>query len=127
MNKDKILIIDDDQDFIESTKTILEDNGFKVYSVDEVEEGINLIQQVEPDIILLDIMFPEKKTLGFEATNTIKNKYPQIPIITMSSINKEYAFNFSKEDTKTEEFLTKPIKVKRLLETVKKYINQNGD
>ena len=117
----KVLIIDDDRDIIETTGALLEYEGFKVFSADTVEEGIAKIGEVSPDIILLDIMFPEKKTRGFDAAAEIKGKYPDLPILAFTAINREYAFDFAKEDIQAEEFVNKPVETEKLVELIKKH------
>ena len=81
-----------------------------------------MIEEISPDLILLDVMFPEKKTRGFEAAIVIKEKYPKLPIFVITAINREYAFDFSTEDVKVEEFINKPVKINRLVEMIRKYI-----
>jgi two-component system response regulator VicR len=122
MADNKILIIDDDLDIIETMGSLLEYEGFEIHSADTVESGIEMIDQVSPDLILLDVMFPEKKTRGFEAAEQIKEKHPNLPIFIFTAINREYAFDFSKDDLKVEEFINKPIKINRLVELIKKYV-----
>ena len=123
----KILIIDDDQDVIDTTSTLLKYKGYEAFGADTIEEGIELIGKIEPQIILLDIMFPEKTTMGFEAADKIKKMYPEIPIFALSSINEEYAFNFSKTEAKTDEFLSKPINIDLLIELIEKYNKQKKE
>jgi CheY-like chemotaxis protein len=123
--KKKILIIDDDLDILETIQSLLEYEGFEILSADSVEKGIQAIGESAPDLILLDIMFPEKKTRGFEAAGEIKEKYPSIPIFVLSAINREYAFGFSKEDVRAEEFLNKPIKTDRLVELIRKHLKMD--
>ena len=123
--KKKILIIDDDLDILETIQSLLEYEGFEIISADSVEKGIQAIGESSPDLILLDIMFPEKKTRGFEAAGEIKEKYPAIPVFVLSAINREYAFGFTKEDVKAEEFLNKPIKTDRLVELIRKHLKMD--
>jgi CheY-like chemotaxis protein len=118
----KILIIDDDLDILETMGSLLEYEGFEIHSADSVQKGMELIDSVSPDLILLDVMFPEKKTRGFEAAAEIKAKHPKIPIFVLTAINREYAFDFSKEDVKAEEFLNKPVKIDRLIKLIRNYI-----
>ena len=73
-----ILIIDDDEDILETTAALLTGQGYQVTSAATVEEGIKAIGEMNPAIVLLDVMFPEKKTRGFEAAQEIKQKYPKI-------------------------------------------------
>lgn len=117
----KILIIDDDADILETTGALLEHEGFEIHSAASVEDGISLIGEVNPDVILLDIMFPEKKTRGFEAAAEIKELHPSLPIIALTAINREYSFEFTKEDLKADEFLNKPVKTDRLIELINKH------
>ena len=122
MAKTVVLIIDDDQDIIETTGALLEYEGFAVHSAEKVEDGISMIDEIAPDIILLDIMFPEKKTRGFDAAHEIKTKHPDLPIIAFSAINREYAFDFAKEDISADEFVNKPVETERLVELIRKHV-----
>ena len=119
----KILIIDDDSDILETTGSILAHEGFEIHTADSVERGIELTDKIAPDIILLDIMFPENKTRGFEAARELKVRHPKLPIIILTAINREYAFDFTQEDIKAEEFLNKPVRTKRLVELIRKHIS----
>ena len=118
----KILIIDDDLDILETTGSLLEYEGFEIHSADTVEKGMELIDRVSPDLILLDVMFPEKKTRGFEAATEIKSRFPKIPVFVLTAINREYAFDFNKEDVRAEEFINKPIKIDRLVKLIRSYV-----
>jgi DNA-binding NtrC family response regulator len=117
----RILIIDDDQDILETMGSLLEYEGFEIYSADTVEEGIEMIGECSPHLILLDIMFPEKKTRGFEAASDIKEKHPEIPIFAITAINREYAFDFVKDDIKAEEFINKPVNYEKLVALINQY------
>ena len=118
----KILIIDDDHDILETTGTILAHEGFEIHAADSVERGLELVEKVSPDIVLLDIMFPESKTQGFDAAREIKSRYPRLPIIILTAINREYAFEFNKEDIIAEEFLNKPVRTEKLIELIRLHI-----
>lgn len=121
MSNKRILIIDDDQDILESMQALLEYEGFDIRLADKVENGIEMIEEYDPGVILLDVMFPEKKTLGFEAAEQIKGKYPKVPVFVITAINREYAFDFVKDDISAEEFFNKPIDYDRLIKKIKKY------
>jgi CheY-like chemotaxis protein len=125
--KKKILIIDDDRDILDTMGPLLEYDGFEVHSADSVEKGIGMIGSTEPDLILLDIMFPEKKTRGFEAAAEIKQKHPGIPIFVLTAINREYAFGFTKEDVKADEFLNKPVKTDKLVEMIRRHLEKGSE
>ncbi len=118
----KILIIDDDQDILETTGSILAYEGFEIHTADSVEQGMELAEKLSPDVVLLDIMFPESKTRGFEAAKEMKARFPKLPVIILTAINREYAFDFTKEDIKAEEFLNKPVQTKKLIELIRRHI-----
>ena len=117
----RILIIDDDEDILETTAALLTNEGFEVQSAATVEDGIRMIDEIKPKVVLLDIMFPEKKTRGFEAAAEIKAQHPDLPIIALTAINREYAFDFTKEDLQADAFLNKPVKTDRLVELIRRY------
>jgi CheY-like chemotaxis protein len=118
----KILIIDDDQDILETMGSLLESEGFAVQSAQTVDRGVQMIGDYQPDLILLDIMFPEKKAGGFEAASQIKGRYPLIPIFVLTAINRQYSFDFRKEDVQAEEFLNKPVRIEKLVKLINSYI-----
>ena len=117
----KILIIDDDHDILETTGSILAHEGFEIHSADSVERGLELVDSLEPDIVLLDVRFPESRTRGFEAAAEIKSRKPKLPIIVLSAINREYAFDFTKETIMADEFLNKPVRTNKLIELIRQY------
>ena len=85
----KILIIDDDLDILETMGSLLESEGFEVHSAETVEKGMEMIETLAPDLVLLDVMFPEKKTRGFEAAAQIKARNPKLPLFVLTAINRE--------------------------------------
>ena len=122
MAQKKILIIDDDEDIIETVTILLENEGFSISSADNVEKGLELIRNIKPDLVLLDIMFPEKKTRGFEAAAQIKEIQPDLPVFAFTAINREYSFDFSKEEIQADEFINKPVATDKLVKLINKYL-----
>jgi len=122
MAEKMILIIDDDEDIIETVTILLENEGFRISSADNVETGLDLIRESNPDLVLLDIMFPEKKTRGFEAAAQIKEIQPNLPVFAFTAINREYSFDFSKEEIQADEFINKPVATDKLVELINKYL-----
>jgi DNA-binding NtrC family response regulator len=117
----KVLIIDDDEDILDSTGTMLAGEGFETHLADSVERGMELIETVAPDVVLLDMVFPESTSGGFEAAKDIKARFPQLPVIAFSAINREYAMPFSAEKMQADEFLIKPVNIDKLMETIRRY------
>jgi CheY-like chemotaxis protein len=82
----RILMVDDDVDFVEAVACFLEANGLTVFRAHDSEEGIRLAKVERPDLILMDIMMGER-TGGFFAIREIRRD-PEIgrtPIFVLSS------------------------------------------
>ena len=66
----KILIVDDEQDIVESLKFVLEVSGYVCYTAYNGEDGLRLAKEIMPDLIILDVMMP--KINGYKITRQQK-------------------------------------------------------
>ena len=64
----RIFIIDDDPDIIDSLTMILEGNGHEVTSKTDTDNVVSSIVEANPDLIILDVIFPEDPQAGFAAS-----------------------------------------------------------
>lgn len=117
----KILLIDDDPDFIIAYKAILENSGYSTYTAINAEEGFEMVKEVTPDLIILDIMM-ENPDSGFELAQRLKSIDSNIPIILSSSIATASEELFDMDSLNVKTVLQKPVDFQVLLKTVKKYI-----
>ncbi len=123
-DKAKILIVDDDIDFVDSTKTILESKPYEVIVAHEGEEGLKKAREENPDLILLDVIMPVKD--GFTAAEQLRkdselSKIPVIMLTAFSSKRQESSIPVSRGFTlEAEEYLEKPVTPDVLLATVEK-------
>lgn len=123
----KILIVDDDPDFIEITKLSLEGRGYRVFSAYSGQEGWKLVTKEEPDLVILDLMM-ERLDAGMALSQKIKKRFSSIPILMLTSISRETGMDFTpqtKEDLEqlhVDDFCAKPLKAKTLLEKVEKLL-----
>ena len=85
MPKKKILVIDDEVDFVKLVRLRLESNGYEVAIASDGEEGLAKVSQEKPDMILLDIMMPKKD--GYTMLHELKSKEEtgSIPIIIITA------------------------------------------
>lgn len=129
----KIYIIDDDRDIVESMSMVLEANGYEV-TAQYNDENVTLnVSQYNPDLIILDVIFPENGSAGFEIARDLKrdNNLTNIPIIMLSAVNERgiYLGRFTNQDIDESWlpisiFLDKPVQPKELLLQVKSILNE---
>jgi len=119
----RVLIIDDDPEFVEATSTLLDAQGYDVVSAPNGKVGVAKANEEHPDIILLDVMMT-RDTEGFDVAREL-NKDPQlknIPVIIVSGIKKEMnlPFGFESDDAwlPVKGILEKPVKPNVLLKTI---------
>ena len=124
--KAKILLVDDDIDFIESTKMILESKPYEVIVAFEGGEGLRKAREEHPDLVLLDVIMPV--TDGFTAAEQFK-KDPElkgIPILMLTSFSQkvgETTIPLSRGYTlEAEDYIDKPIAPEALLACVEKHL-----
>lgn len=79
----KILIIEDDQVLLDVLHRKLVKNGYDVYMAKDGEEGIKQVKEIEPDLVLLDIIMPKKD--GFDVLETLKKENIKTPVIIVSN------------------------------------------
>lgn len=124
--KAKILLVDDDVDFVESTKTVLESVPYEVIVAYEGNEGLQKAKTEKPDLVLLDIIMPVKN--GFTAAEQFKSdpELSDIPVLMLTSYSSKgagtsipRARGFSLE---ADDYIEKPITPKDLLAKVKEYL-----
>lgn len=128
-DKKTILIIDDDADLVEIIRTVLEQNGYTVFSASNGTEGLTKVETQRPDLIILDVMM-DTVTEGFQVSYKLKNNptLKEIPILMLTSVAQHTGYKFSKEKDgdfiAADEFCEKPIQPKDLLFKVKKLMNK---
>lgn len=126
-----VLIIDDDPDLSECNAGTLSRAGHEVKIATSPQQGMAMIKERHPELILLDVMFPDNDTGGFELARKIPMECPRVPVLMMTAVNQHFPLNFSNKDRDplwlpVAEFLDKPVepdvlvaKVKELLEKAK--------
>ena len=80
------------------------------------------IEIENPELVLLDIIYPEGQDVGFKAALDIKKLRPELPVFAFSALNRDYSFEFKKEDARVDEFVVKPINLKKLVDMINKYL-----
>jgi DNA-binding response OmpR family regulator len=104
----KILVVDDDHSIVEVIQVILEGNGFNVRTNLDGHDLPKIINEYQPDLILLDIRLPGNR-LGTEICKELKQVY-FIPIILFSA---EHQVVY--KDCNADDFIQKPFEIRNLL------------
>lgn len=127
-DKAKILLIDDDPDFVETTKLVLESKPYEVITAPDGNQGIARAKNEKPDLILLDIIMPVKD--GFNAAEELKKdpELKKIPVIMLTSFSeKRDETNLSISQgmiLDTEDYIDKPVSPQELLRRVEKQLKK---
>ncbi len=117
----KILIVDDEQDIVESLKFVLEAEEYECYTAFNGEDGLKSAKEIIPDLIILDIMMP--KMNGYKISRLLKfdSKYKDIPIIMLTARSQEED-KLIGEETGANEYITKPFDLDAVVEKVNEYL-----
>lgn len=123
MRGKKILVIDDEPDMVTLYTTILEEKGYSVFGVNSAEEGLETLKQNRPDLILLDLVMPEKTGINLFRDLKKDERYKDIPIVLITGIKDVMGGDHKKffEGLRTRvpaAYLEKPVDPKALLKTV---------
>jgi len=128
MSTKKILLVDDDVDFIFIQKAILEKEGYIVVTACDSHEGMIKAKEERPDLAILDVMMTTDQE-GFEMARAMRKEaiFEKLPIIMLTSVDSISGLNLKemagdKKWLPVDSFLDKPVQPKRLLEEIDKLI-----
>jgi CheY-like chemotaxis protein len=86
MMKKKILIVDDEPEQIEFASTLMEENGYIAISASNGAEGMRKVHTEQPDLILLDILMPEKGGVGMYRDLKQNEETKHIPVVIVTGV-----------------------------------------
>src|SRR5579875_2297236 len=111
----KILVVDDEKPISDILQFNLKKEGYSVYCAYDGNEALQLVEEIQPDLILLDIMLPLRD--GMEVCREVRKKY-DMPIIMLtakdSEIDKVLGLELGADD-----YVTKPFSTRELIARVK--------
>jgi DNA-binding response OmpR family regulator len=124
----KILLVDDDPDFVEATKIVLESAPYQVEVAYDGTEALAKVHEEKPDLIILDIIMPEQD--GFKVCKALKGdpELSKIPIIMLTSLSErmgETVYSVSNGlMLEAEDYVDKPVTPAELLARVAKFLEK---
>jgi len=121
-----LLIVDDDEDFATAVATVLRGKGHDVRIELDLSAAVRSMTERRPDLLLLDVMFPEDSTGGFELARTMRwrnETLKDVPILMLTAVNTRFPLGFSSKDIDDDwmpvtDFLEKPVDLDVLAERV---------
>lgn len=121
-NKQLILVVDDDPDLVNSVSLKLEANNFRTLKAYDGLQAWEKIRQEKPDLVLLDVMMPNKD--GYTVCSEIKQdpQFKDIMVVLLTAVVDNLpTTSYTHHDGKTtpaDDFIPKPIDLDKLLEIV---------
>jgi len=119
-----ILVVDDDPDILTAITTGLKETGATIQTARDGNTAVTLVEQLSPDLVILDIMLPQKS--GFLVLEKLRRETPrsQGPRIIMITGNQGRRHRQYAEALGVDEYLNKPFRMERLLEVTEKLLGQ---
>jgi DNA-binding response OmpR family regulator len=121
-----ILIVDDDEDLAQAFAKVLKDARHEVAIEGETRQALERMNRKAPDLVILDVMFPENSSAGFELARDMRKghgKLGDIPILMLTAVNSKFPTGFSARDIDADwlpvtDFVEKPVDLDVLVNKV---------
>jgi len=126
-DKKLILLVDDDPDFVEAVRVIVENGGYEVAVAYDGQEGLEAVAERTPDLIVLDVMMPVMN--GHEACAKLKGDEAtaSIPIILLTAVaDRVTTSTYTHRDmleSEAEDYMPKPVEPNELLDRIKSWVS----
>ena len=120
----KILIADDEPNIVAAVEFLLQHNGYEVHVARDGEEALKLVEATHPDLVLLDVMMPQKS--GYEVCKRIRERadWRHIKIIMLSAKGRDAEVNKGLS-TGADVYVTKPFSTRELMDKIKGLLGRN--
>jgi two-component system, OmpR family, alkaline phosphatase synthesis response regulator PhoP len=118
MDAYKILLVDDEPDILDFLRYNLQKEGFQVYVANDGREGLQLAEQIKPDMVILDIMMPRMD--GVELCRHLRSKpeFSQLIIVFLTARDEDYS-QIAALDIGGDDYITKPIRPRVFISRIK--------
>lgn len=112
----RILLVDDDQEIVESMRMALESKGFQVLVARDGNQGLVLCEREDPDLVILDMMMPKRS--GFLVLEKLRRTRPVPLRVIMITANEGSRHKAYAEMLGVDDYIRKPFAMDRLMESV---------
>ncbi|MBL8087855.1 MAG: response regulator transcription factor [Chthonomonas sp.] len=117
----KILVVDDEQTILETIEAKLRKEGFTVFTAETAEEGMRIYRQMKPDLLVLDVMLPNRS--GFDLCKAIRRE-SKVPIIFLTARASEQD-RVAGLDIGADDYVVKPFNLSELAARVKAVLRRS--
>ena len=125
-----ILIVDDDQDVRMFNTEVVKQNGYDPLVAKNGEEGMNIIKETPPDLVILDVLMPKQSGIKMYRELKTDESLKNIPVIILSGIarrtfirSQEALTEFGDENVPEPDiYLEKPVEASELADSIKKLL-----
>ncbi|TWT90052.1 Response regulator MprA [Pseudobythopirellula maris] len=117
----RILLVDDDAEIIESLRLALEANDYEVLVARDGNQGLALIERESPDLVILDMMMPKRS--GFLVLEKLRRTQPDPPRVIMITANEGNRHKAYAETLGVDDYLRKPFPMDQLIMSVKRLLD----
>ena len=118
----KLLIIDDEPGILETVEGKMRKEGYTTFTADSAEEGMRLFRRIKPDLVILDIMLPQRS--GFEFCRALRQEHAT-PIIMLSA-RAEEADRVKGLELGADDYVAKPFNLSELAARVRAVLRRSS-
>ena len=121
-----ILYIEDDPEMIDLVTLILSRRGYQVKGAHGGRQGLDILQEFHPDVILLDLMMPDVD--GWDVYHQIKamDSHRNVPVIIITAKAQAIDRVLGLHIAKVDDYISKPFRPKELLDSIDKILNKTA-
>jgi len=126
----KVLIVDDDPDVRLFNTTVVEESGYTPIEAANGEDGLKLVKQESPDLVVLDVLMPKQSGIRLYRELKTNKSLQRIPVIMLSGVAKRTFLRSQKALTEfgdkpvpePDSYLEKPVEPEELAQEIKKFL-----
>jgi two-component system alkaline phosphatase synthesis response regulator PhoP len=126
--KKRILVVDDEPDFVSAVRVDLEKAGFQVETAFNGDEALGKIRDNPPNAIVLDVMMPEKSGYSVCATLKTDRKLKRIPVLMLSAVAEHvtstHYTHYDGMAMAADDYLAKPASPEQILARLKRLLSR---
>jgi DNA-binding response OmpR family regulator len=123
--RETILIVDDNRDNVEILRAFLESRGYRVACAQDGKTALAMLEEVQPDLVLLDVMMPGID--GWQVCRTIK-RHPEFGSTRVVMVTAKGGFEDKFEGMRSgaDDYVVKPVDLRELAEKVERNLAAGG-